>query len=98
MQSSFSPDRLTPAQVATLCGVNTSTVWRWLLTGIKGGVRLESYCEGAKRYIPVEALDRFRAACTAASVTGHSAPSGKTPAQRQREIERAERELAELGV
>ena len=89
--------RLTLTQAARDAGVNPSTVWRWALSGARGQ-RLETYCLGQKRYTPVEALERFSAACTAASVTGQSAIQPRTPKQRDRDAERALAELRAMGI
>ena len=90
--------RLTLNQAAKLSGVNPSTVWRWALSGARG-TKLESYCLGAKRYTTQEALERFSAACTAASASGgHSAPAVMTAKQVQREHEQAMRDLDAMGV
>jgi hypothetical protein len=87
--------RLTLNEAANRSGVNPSTAWRWALSGARG-TKLESYCLGQKRYTTVEALERFSAACTAASASGQSAPS--STAQVDRETEAAMRELSEMGV
>jgi hypothetical protein len=76
-------------------GVNVSTVWRWSLRGIRG-VRLQTEMRGGIRYTSREALRRFFAATTAAA-NGESVGARNT-AKRQREIEAAERELAEAGL
>lgn len=71
-----------------------STVWRWVLTGLSGGAKLESVKIGGKRYTSVEAVDRFIAGATAA---GEPVPP-RSPCQRERDIARAERELEDQGV
>src|SRR5690606_24123552 len=94
----LSEQRLTLNEAAKRSGVNPSTVWRWTLSGARG-TRLESYCLGAKRYTTVEALERFSAACTAASASGgHSGPATMTAKQVDREHERAMRDLKAMGV
>lgn len=72
-----------------------STLWRWIRTGVRGVV-LESVLIGGKRYTSAEALDRFFAALTAQS-RGEPIPV-RTSRQRERDIDRAERELAEAGI
>jgi hypothetical protein len=96
MQSLLSECRLTLNEAAKRSGVNPSTTWRWALKGVRGVV-LETYALGAKRFTTVEALERFTQRCTVAA-RGTSAPSPRTPAQRERDIDRAEQELARLGV
>ena len=76
-------------------GVNVSTVWRWSLRGIRG-VRLQTEMRGGIRYTSREALRRFFAATTAAA-NGEPVAVHNT-ANRQRQIEDAERELAEAGI
>jgi hypothetical protein len=97
MHDLFSEERLSLNQLAKEERVNPSTTWRWYLSGCRG-VKLETYVSGGRRYTTREAFRRFQERCTAAAAGGQSAPKVQTPAQRQREIERAERELAEMGV
>lgn len=70
---------------------HVSTLHRWRLKGVRG-VKLETCLVGGRRYTSLEAMARFFAAITAAA-DGQPVPH-RTPAQRQRAIERAERELA----
>lgn len=72
-----------------------STVWRWVLKGVRG-IRLETIVVGGKRYTTIEAIERFIAATTA-KANGEPTPL-RTPRQRQRAIERAERELSDAGI
>ena len=72
-------------------GVNTSTIFRWVRRGIRGQ-RLETLFVGGIRMTSREALARFFAATTAAA-NGTPAPAVRTPRQRERAIEAAEREL-----
>ena len=72
-----------------------ATVWRWVLTGVRGQ-RLETLLVGGRRYTSREAIERFIAATTAAS-NGEPAPT-RTSRQRERAIEQAERELAAAGI
>lgn len=67
-----------------------SSIFRWMSRGVRG-VRLESVLVGGRRYTSREALERFSAATTAAA-NREPAPI-RTPTQRQRAIERAEKEL-----
>ena len=76
-------------------GVHVATVHRWRMKGCRG-VKLETILRGGVRYTSTEALERFFAATTAAA-DGQSAPPVTTN-QRQRQIEQAERELAEAGI
>jgi Protein of unknown function (DUF1580). len=76
-------------------GVNVSTVWRWSLRGIRG-VKLQTEMRGGIRFTSRESLQRFFAATTAAA-NGESVALGCT-SRRHREIEAAEKELAEAGI
>lgn len=59
-------------EVARMCGgVHISTVWRWMLSGVRG-VKLESIMLGGKRYVRGADLDTFLATlngCEVQSVT-----------------------------
>jgi hypothetical protein len=68
-----------------------SCLHRWRLRGV-AGIKLETVRVGGRRYTSDEALQRFIAAVTAAA-DGKAVPV-RTPRQRVRDIERAERELA----
>lgn len=72
-----------------------ATVWRWINRGVRG-VKLETVMIGGRRFTSREALERFFASTTAIS-SGEPLPV-RTPRQRRRDIERAERELAEAGI
>lgn len=71
----------------TLC-----TLWRWRLKGIRGR-KLECVIVGGTPYTSVEALQRF-----AAQQGGNDAPTTRTPAARERAIQRAEKELSDAGI
>jgi hypothetical protein len=76
-------------------GLHVSTLWRWAQRGVKG-TRLETVMIGGIRYTSREALERFVARTTAAA--DGTTPIVRTPKQRQRAIEAAERELSEAGI
>jgi hypothetical protein len=69
---------------------HVSTVWRYMGPGCRG-IRLESIVCGGRRFTSIEAIERFIAATTAAA--NREPISRRTPAQRQRAIEQAQREL-----
>jgi hypothetical protein len=71
-----------------------SILYRWSSVGLKG-VRLEFVQAGGTRCTSREAIQRFFNRLTEAE---SPAPISKTPAQRQREIEAAERELDKAGI
>lgn len=70
---------------------NLSTVYRWMNRGV-GGVRLETFRAGGKRFTDRAAIERFIAACSGEE------PAARTPAQREKAATDAEAELSELGV
>ncbi|MEX2186169.1 MAG: DUF1580 domain-containing protein [Pirellulales bacterium] len=74
---------------------SVATLWRWAMKGIRG-VRLETCLVGAMRYTSREALQRFSDRLTAAD-RGEPIPT-RTPRQRERAIEAAERELRKAGI
>lgn len=76
-------------------GINASTIWRWYSKGV-GGVRLETVVIGATRHTTEEACLRFIEATTAAANGERTTTS--TSARRQKAIDAAEKELAEMGV
>lgn len=72
-----------------------STIHRWRLRGIRGQ-KLETILVGGRRFTSVEALERFIARTTAAA-NGEQIPV-RTPRQREKAIEQADRELAKDGI
>jgi hypothetical protein len=71
------------------------TVWRWILTGLNG-TKLESAKVGGRRYTSEEAIQRFIAATTAAA--DGEQPLIRSPLQRRRAIEQADRDLSQDGI
>lgn len=69
---------------------NLSTVYRWLLRPVNP---LESFIVGSRRFTTIESIRRFVARCT-----DPSAPVTHPTRQRQKEIAKAERTLAEAGI
>ena len=76
-----------------------STPWRWALHGARG-VRLETLRVGGTLCTSREALQRFfdRLSEDGTTAPPQQQPFYRTPAQRQRAVEQAERELGEMGV
>ena len=72
--------------------VSIPTVWRWTQRGIKSHV-LESFSQGGRKFTTREAFARW-----IARINGEKAVGAITPRQREREIDRAEKKAAELGV
>jgi hypothetical protein len=69
---------------------SAATLWRWATRGV-GGVRLETYKIGGRRYTTAEALERFVACLSnpsAASVP--TAPSRRDREHKDRAAARAE--------
>ncbi len=85
--------RLSLSQVAQRLDVNTSTVWRWALKGVRG-VKLDTFSIGAKRYTTEESVNRFIEGTTR-SASGDSIPiqSSRTNRQREAAVSDAERFL-----
>ena len=70
--------------------VHVSTLHRWRLSGIRG-VKLETLMRGGRRMTSPEAIGRFISRTTAVA-NGEPVPV-RTPTQRARDVEAAEREL-----
>lgn len=94
MHKILSETRLTLSQLARAQSVNTATVWRWTIKGVRG-VKLESLAVGGRRVTSVEAFERFIAATNSNTVATPPVPS---PHERRKAVERAERELKEAGI
>jgi hypothetical protein len=75
--------------------VHSSTGWRWVQRGVRG-IKLETILIGGRRYTSHEALQRFFERTTAAAAG--ELPPVRTAKQRERDIARAERELADAGI
>jgi hypothetical protein len=78
---------------------HVSTLVRWILAGVKGPngkVRLEAIRFGGRWLTSVEALERFAAAQTPNLADRPQLP--RSPAARQRAIERADARLQKLGI
>jgi hypothetical protein len=54
----------------------TSTVWRWALKGVRGGVRLESFRIGGTTYTTPKMIERFIERTSAAAVVANVSPAG----------------------
>lgn len=74
---------------------STATLWRWRTKGVKGR-KLECISIGGKVLTSVESLQRF-AQQQGDPETPASGPP-RTVARRERDIDRAERELREYGI
>ena len=72
-----------------------ATIWRWAMKGVRG-VRLESFCCGAKRLTSVEALERF--VCRTTEAAGGTLSDEATESSRKREIAKAEAACEAAGI
>jgi hypothetical protein len=54
----------------------TSTMWRWTLKGVRGGVRLESFRIGGTTYTTPEMIGRFIERTSQAVVVANVTPAG----------------------
>lgn len=99
---------LGPAEVARLVPgrrngkpTSPSTVWRWFTTGVRVNgriVKLESIQLGRNRLTSRSALLRFLARQQGADEAASSPPTTSPPSSRRDEQDRAEAELAKMGV
>lgn len=94
----LSEQRLTLIQLAKQEDVNTSTIWRWSLRGVRG-VTLETFSVGARRFTTVEAFARFVQATTAvAQGTQKSLVRSETNRESEARSTRTDAGLAKHGV
>lgn len=89
----LSETRISLSTLAQEMKIHTCTPWRWARKGAKGVV-LETFTIGGRIFTTRQAVARFLAASNSASA---AAPLTATPAQRQRAIKSAERELQRAG-
>lgn len=54
----------------------TSTMWRWTLKGVRGGVRLECFRIGGTTYTTPEMIERFIARTSQGVVAANVSPAG----------------------
>jgi hypothetical protein len=76
---------------------HVATIFRWIQHGVRG-VKLEAVRLGGRWVTSAEALQRFAEACSAASAPDAAPPARPIPAARRLSAERADRELAEMGI
>ncbi len=76
---------------------NVATLYRWAQIGCRG-IRLETICIGATRCTSMEALQRFFDALTAQAEHRPMPQSPRMTATRRKQIEAAEKRLAQAGV
>jgi Protein of unknown function (DUF1580) len=71
-----------------------ATVYRWMMRGVRGGIKLETALVGGSRWTSVEAIQRF---VDRLSGPREDASQPRTSRQRQRAAEKANQELAAAG-
>ena len=79
--------------------INVSTLWRWATVGVRG-VKLETIMAGGTRATSIEAVERFFEALTLRA-DGEQIAAPQSPrmtAARRKQIEAAEKRLANAGV
>jgi hypothetical protein len=80
--------------------VHPATVTRWIIKGVRNGhgqrVFLQAVRSPAGWLVRPEWIDQFLKACTAGRTD--STPPPRTPTQRQRDAERAEEKLKQMGL
>jgi hypothetical protein len=54
----------------------TSTIWRWVLRGVRGGIRLESFRVGGTSYTTREMVQRFIDRTSQSAATVSVTPAG----------------------
>jgi hypothetical protein len=79
----------------------TSTMWRWCLKGVRGGIRLESFRVGGTTYVTPAMIQRFIEATSSSSKAAVAASSSATGIEgqadeRRRQIADAQRRLADI--
>lgn len=84
---------------------HVSTLWRWAMKGIRGGVRLETARLGRRVITSKEALQRFIVALSEAPEPQpappqpcSSLPKPRSEAQRHHDVEQAKARLRKAGV
>ncbi len=93
----LSERRLNLSQAARKLSVNPSTAWRFALHGVRD-VKLETFSVGVKRFTTEESITRFIEACTTAAAGEQPASQARTPKQRGRDAESANRQLERAGI
>jgi hypothetical protein len=81
----------------------TSTAWRWVLRGVRGGIKLESFRIGGTTFTTPEMVRRFidRTSATVQASTSSPAISAPAPTDhdaRRREIAAAQEQLRRINA
>lgn len=89
-----SGDSVRLMDLARRFGVNTSTVFRWIMKGLPSGngtrIQLEALRRGKSLITSEKAVERFFGALPQSAPT---APATRTPSQRERDSARAKQQL-----
>ena len=88
-------ERISLAALAKEQSVSPVTTWRWALRGV-AGQKLPTVCVGSKRFTTATAFAEWCEKVTAAR-SGDPVPA-RSNKQREAAIDRAERQLAKMGV
>jgi hypothetical protein len=81
----------------------TSTAWRWVLRGVRGGIKLESFRIGGTTFTTPEMVRRFIDRTSATVQASRSSPAIAAPAPtdhdaRRREIAAAQEQLRRINA
>ena len=81
----------------------TSTAWRWVLRGVRGGIKLDSFRIGGTTFTTPEMIRRFIDRTSATVSTTSTSPMSNAPAAvdhdaRRREIAAAQEKLRQLNA
>lgn len=91
--------RMSVAAVARERGVGESTVWRWILKGVRG-CKLETIVIGGRRFVLPDKLEDFDARVTAAA--NGDRPESVTPAAvaraEEKQLQSAQQACAAKGI
>jgi hypothetical protein len=87
-------ERISLPKLAKEESVSPVSAWRWAMRGVSGE-RLPTFCIGNKRFTTRDAFQQWCARVTAAR---NGVSAARISANRESEIDRAEKRAAELGV
>jgi hypothetical protein len=81
----------------------TSTAWRWVLRGVRGGIKLESFRIGGTTFTTPEMVRQFIDRTSATVQASTSSPASAAPTEsdhdaRRREIAAAQEQLRKINA
>jgi hypothetical protein len=88
--------RLTIEKTAAKARVDVATVWRWILSGVCGGIKLRSVKVGARRFVLESDLAAFLTALNAPKP--EPVPPADTALAHTRRQQKAEEEADRRGL